>query len=201
MTYTLKNLCLCALNGAALYNLSTLHYQNYDRAKKHISPRIHPNDYPGLNEKLAPFFKRIGIRQEVRISASHSIASSAGSSALTKGALQILLQPELYELDKEACLTVLKHESSHLKNSDGVSTSLISFISSLGSALLSRPFYPRFRALSPSLIKIGLSLSPAVPAFVAGIVARDGFLRYTEIRADRFAIQESTNEELLGGEG
>lgn len=113
------------------------------------------------------------------------ICTAQGTNLFRKGDAVVSLAPGLHDKDKEACHWVMKHEISHIKNNDTFTMPLIGSISSTATAVFGTLTMPWFSATA-------LTISVGLTAFSL-------FSQWREGEADNFAIENSSNEELLGG--
>ena len=97
----------------------------------------------------------------------------------------IILNRGFYEIDKDACKWVIKHEISHIKNHDHFTISFVPLVCQLASSIFGMYY---------------LSFSSAyILALVVSVVSHSLFSLWREEKADDFAIENSSAEELKGG--
>ena len=97
----------------------------------------------------------------------------------------VTVAPGFYEADKDACSWIIKHELSHIKHNDHFTMLCVPCVCQLAAAIFGMCFLSFFPAL-------GL-------AYAVGLVSLVLFARWREAKADDFAIENSSNEELKGG--
>lgn len=101
------------------------------------------------------------------------------------GDAALMVAPGLYEADKDACSWIIKHEISHIKHNDLFTMQCIPCVCQLAASIFGM---------------CSLSLWPALGvAFTVGIVSQALFSQWREAKADDFAIENSSDEELKGG--
>ena len=149
-----------------------------------------PNfSWAGNSMKIAlqPFLEKMGVRRDLFVTESNvsSVCCAEGSNFFHRHA-GIHMLPNLYSEDKDVALFLAKHEISHIKHNDLFWIPCVNFICAIGVAIfLPSDHMSREQALA--LI--------AVISFVAMCL----YSQYVEQRADRVAIQESSQNELEGG--
>ncbi len=154
-------------------------------------PRYTPalNSLPGAHIKPAmqTFLDGAGIRKDLIFveTAIPGFCAAAGTNMFTKGDAAVIISPGFYEADRDACSWVMKHEISHIRHND----------------LFTKHLEPCICQLAASIFGMcALSVVPAVAlAFTVGIVSFVLFSRWREGKADDFAIENSSIEELKGG--
>ncbi len=143
-----------------------------------------------IKNELQPFFDRIGMRKDFIIieKVDSSLGSAVGSNFFTESDVVIFVSPGLWDIDKDACRWVIKHEAGHIKNNDLFMGNLVPAIFSTVAAISSKAFS-----------------IPVIPAFffTAGvtIVTDKIFSQYCEGKADDLAIKEGSPEELKAARG
>lgn len=140
-----------------------------------------------VKEEIQPFLDKEKIRKDLIVieTPNRGICSAKGTNLFRKGDALVMLAPGIHAEDKEACHFIIKHEISHIKNNDLFTIPLTASISSFAAAVFGTCTMPR---LSASL------LTAAV-----GIMALSLFSQWREGIADDFAIENSSDDELLGG--
>jgi len=113
------------------------------------------------------------------------LCMSMGTNFFTKGRAVIFVNPKFHNADKEACYWLIKHEISHIKNNDYFTMPLVTALCSLAATIFSAFLMPVIPVL---LVTISV-----------GYIAKTIFSQYRERKADDFAIDNSSNEELKGG--
>ena len=140
-----------------------------------------------LKADMQPFLDKSGVRKDLIFFETPNIGlcSAVGTNRFTKGAAIIRVAPGFCEADKEACSWSMKHEISHVKNDDLFLMYSVRCICQLAASFFGMSCLSFFPA-------IGL-------AWTVGIVSQALFIQRQEARADDFAIENSSNEELQGG--
>lgn len=162
------------------------------------SERIHKTDpryaevlsaLPGSHIKSAmqPFLDKAGIRKDLIFVETPNLGfcSASGTNMFRNGDAAVMVAPDFYEADKDACSWVMKHEISHIKYND----------------LFTMCGVPAVCQLAASIFGMcSLSFLPALGlAFTVGMVSQALFSKWREAKADDFAIENSSHEELKGG--
>jgi hypothetical protein len=170
--------------------LFTLPYFQAERAYrvatlKFSGPRPGARIDASIREKMQEFLEHSGIRQDlIFLEAGGALPTAAGTNIFMKGCAIITL-PEWLTLDENACSWMIKHELSHIKNSDAFTTLCISGTCQLAASI----FGMRYLSFWPAL---GL-------AYAVGETSDILSRRWREAKADDFAIENSSDEELKGG--
>ena len=140
-----------------------------------------------IKTAMQPFLDRTGMRKDLMFIESTNIGfcASAGTSMFKKADAAVLVAPRFYDVDKDACTWVVKHEIGHIKHNDNFIIPVVAGICQLVASIFGMCALPFFPAL-------GL-------AWTVGMVAYGLFSRWREARADDFAIENSSDEELKGG--
>lgn len=162
------------------------------------SEKIHKNDtrYKSLlkrvkgmhiKDALQPFLDAAKIRKDlIFCEALHfRFCAAAGTNMFLKQDAAIWVAPGFYEADQEACCWVMKHEISHIKYNDAFTTYCISGICQLAASIFGMCFLSLPAAL-------GLSVT-------IGCISYYLFSNWRKGKADDFAIENSSDEELKGG--
>lgn len=137
---------------------------------------------------MEDFLTKLGVRKDLEIieTWNEGLCAAQGSNSFKNGGV-ILSCPGFHETDEQAFQFVFKHEICHLKNNDELGIAIaqtLSFISSI------------------ALFRLGFGCTPMSTVFgtlCLNVIATRIFRHYLEKRADDFAIQHSTIEELKGG--
>ena len=140
-----------------------------------------------IKKKMQPFLDNVGIRKDIIFAETPNLGfcSGVGTNMFKKYDAAVMIAPGFYEADKDACTWVMKHEISHIKNNDGFTMSCVPGVCQLAAAVFGM---------------CSLSFLPALGvAFTVGIVSHSVFSQWREAKADDFAIENSTDEELKGG--
>jgi hypothetical protein len=140
-----------------------------------------------VKQQIQPFLEKNEIRTDLIVieTPNLGLCAAQGTNLFKKGDALVMLAPGFYEKDKNACLWVMKHELSHLKNNDAFTMPLIGSISSAAAAVFGTLTLPWFSA--------------ALLTVTVGITVFSLFSQWREGRADSFAIENSSGDELLGG--
>jgi Zn-dependent protease with chaperone function len=144
---------------------------------------------PGSHIKSAmqPFLDKAGIRKDLIFVEAPNIGfcSASGTDMFRNGDAAVVVAPGFYEADKDACSWVMKHEISHIKHNDPFTIHCVPCICQLAVSIFGM---------------CSLSFLPALGlAFTVGIVSQALFSQWREAKADDFAIENSSDEELKGG--
>ena len=157
------------------------------RTDPEYSDRLSRLEAKTVKAAMQSFLGTIGMRQDVIFleEANPGFCAAAGTNYFTKGQAAIKLEPGFYEADGAACIWLMKHEISHIKNNDAFTMNCIGFICQLAASIFGMYY---------------LSFFPACAlAYTVGYVALSIASRWREAKADDFAIENSTDEELKGG--
>jgi hypothetical protein len=142
---------------------------------------------------MEPFLNAAGIRNDIIIREENQklfglfelVGSTNGTNLFTRGDLVLFMPPGLYDVDREATRWLLKHEIAHIKHEDLLSCRLVTIISATAISILGMNF---------TSIPVTTILS-----FCASNFIKTYFTLWRDTVADTFAIERSSNEELLGG--
>lgn len=140
-----------------------------------------------LKETIQPFLDKEKIRKDLVVveSINDGICNAQGTNLFRKGDAVVQLAPGFHNKDKEACHWTLKHEISHIKNNDAFTIPLIGCISATAAAVFGTLTMPWFSATLLTTI-VGLTVFSLLS-------------KWREGKADDFAIENSSDDELLGG--
>jgi len=140
-----------------------------------------------IRSAMKTFLDMTGIREDLIFVETPNLGfcSAAGTNKFRNSDAAILVAPGFYEADKDACSWVMKHEISHIKHNDPFTMQCVPCICQLAASIFG------MRCLS-FLPAVGL-------AFTVGIVSHALFSQWREAKADDFAIENSSDEELKGG--
>lgn len=143
-----------------------------------------------INETLRPFFKKMGVREDIVVveSPSYLLMGACGTNYIPQGTLYLAFSSKICDVDRDACTFAMKHEVAHIIHDDPVRECLASLVCSLALGIL---FKTKKTKLSS---KEKLILTCSICALV-----KIAFSQYNERQADNSAIAESSTEELLGG--
>lgn len=139
-----------------------------------------------LLAKLQPFLNQIGIRKDLKIKERVSIglAEAFGTNSFKSGDAVIHTAPGMYEIDPQASSFILKHEISHIKDNDHVQACTLALVSTLAALQLTSSYDE--------------SISADVTA-TTGAISLFSCKVLQEVKADDFAIENSSIDELKGG--
>lgn len=164
--------CICKCTGVRDFS-KTSNKKNVQIAHSKIDKIIHKKD-----EKK--FFTELSI---IITESPYHFASAMGPNLSGKSA--ILISPSLIQADEQAAGFILKHELGHIKYRDYMMAELVPLICSLITSICT------------------LSTIHPIPAtgvtYLSAALSRIAYSRFYETRADDFACQYSTAEELEGG--
>lgn len=137
-------------------------------------------------QSLQPFLEKTGIRKDLKIkeTGNYGFAEALGTNYFTSSDTIIHTAPKFHEVDPHASSFVLKHEISHLKHNDHVAGCLFALIPTLAAIFLTS--------------STDESLAADITAF-AGASSLFAYKFYREMKADDFAIENSSIDELKGG--
>lgn len=160
---------------------------NIPHKKESAAYEHYLNRFPGHQRKLKlePFLERTGIRKDLRI-LEHPAAGygcAGGANCLTRDA--VIAINSQWSVDELTSTWILKHEIGHIKYNDLLVQPLLSIAVSMTAAAILTPMATPIPALLLTLVILKISQ-----------IVYD---RFSERRADDFAIQESSDEELKGG--
>lgn len=145
-----------------------------------------PSDSP-LEQAIGPFIENCGVRKDIKLVEVHNIhfCCAIGSNMFKNIDAIICLTPGFYEADKDACIFVIKHEISHIKNNDRLTNALVPGVYQLAASIFGM---------------CSLSFWPAVGvSYTVGLVSTYLCSQWRECSADDFAIENGSDEELKGG--
>ncbi len=140
-----------------------------------------------IKNEMQEFLDKARIRKDLIFveTPNLGICSASGTNFFKNGDAVIEVAPGFYEFDKDACKFVMKHEISHIKHNDFFTTLCVPCVCQLAASIFGMCF---------------LSFLPAlVVAFAVSIVSYALFSQWREAKADDFAIENSSVEELKGG--
>ncbi len=165
---------------------SMLLYGAYQSATYKDSETEHSLSDTLLLTKLQPFLHQIGIRKDLKIKEQLSIglAEAFGTNFFKSGDAVIHTAPHLHEIDPQASSFLLKHEISHIKDNDHVQACAVALVPTLAAWVLTSSYDE--------------SLSADITA-TAGAVSLFICKYLQEAKADDFAIENSSIDELKGG--
>lgn len=137
-------------------------------------------------QNLQPFLEKIGIRKDLKIkeTINYGFAEAIGTNYFTCSDAIIHTAPKFHQVDPNASSFVLKHEISHLKHNDHVTSCLFALVPTLAAIFLTS--------------SKDESSAADIIAFV-GACSLFACKYYQEMRADDFAIANSSIDELKGG--
>lgn len=148
-----------------------------------------------LKDEMKFLLKKERLRQDLvitKIAICHllpghvgELGAALGTNLFKNSQTLVVYTPGYLEKDKEACMFNLKHEICHIRDSDNFFHLLIPIIATSTTALLG------MYALSP--------VSTFVLASMVDFSTTQIFALWNEIKADNFAIKNSSTKELLGG--
>lgn len=177
------------INALIFTTISYNIYTNAQRIYTNItskSPSTEQTPYTTqILKKFKPFLDQIGIRKDLQIqeAITNSSASAKGSNFGAGNAI-IYMSPK-FQVDPEALSFNFKHEISHIKHNDLITTYALKILSNLSIlALIS------FCNTSPI---------ENIFALIAVNIPNLCFKLYREGKADDFAIAKSNTDELKGG--
>ena len=140
-----------------------------------------------VKEEIQPFLDKEKIRKDLIVVETpiSGMGAAQGTNLFRKGDAVVMLAPGFHAKDKEACHWVMKHEIGHIKNNDPFTIPLTGSISSFAAAVFGTCTMPW---LSATLLTVAV-----------GITALSLFAQWREGKADDFAIENSSDDELLSG--
>jgi Peptidase family M48 len=183
--------------AARIYNLSDFELPVF-RQDTFFPTIVHKNDtdynqvlqnQPGfhIKKKIEPVLQNENIREDlIVIERPHQGLSCAqGTNMFSNGDAVIVVEPGFYDMDPEACLWAMKHEISHIKNNDAFTIPFIGAVCSSAAAIFGSL---KMKWLPATILTISV-----------GVTVTKLFTRYREGKADDFAIENCSSDELLGG--
>jgi len=139
-----------------------------------------------IKNEIKEFMHQQGIRKDlifIELPPPY-LAAATGTNISPYGTAAVFLRTKFYETDKDACNFAIKHEISHIKHNDAFTMSFVPLVCQLAAAIFGLYY---------------LSFSYAVRlAVTAGFISNSLFSVWREEKADDFAIENSSNEELKG---
>lgn len=141
-----------------------------------------------VHADMGDYLEKQKIRQDLKIieMPNDGVCTAHGSNSFSNAAA-IICCPNFEQIDSHAFRWAFKHEISHLKHNDQLLIAIartVSFIASI------------------ALLHLGLGLQPLTTALLTlaiDVVCSKVFRNYVENRADHFANQHATTDELKGG--
>ncbi len=139
-----------------------------------------------IKNEIQPFLHQSEIRKDlIVIEQGYSgFCAALGTNIFTKSDAVIIVDSKLYTADKDACHFIIKHEISHIKHNDLFTRKCVPCVCQAVASI----FGMRFLSFFPAL---GL-------VFIVGLVSEALFSMWQEVRADDFAIENSSDAELKG---
>jgi hypothetical protein len=140
-----------------------------------------------IKKEILPFLEKKKVREDLIVveTVNIGVCSAKGTNMFRKGDAALLLAPGLHAKDKEACHWIMKHEINHIKKNDLFIAFLVGSVCSTAAAVFGT-------VTMPWLSTILLTGSVGMTAFSL-------FSQWRESKADDFAIENSSDQELLGG--
>jgi hypothetical protein len=143
---------------------------------------------PGSHIKSAmqPFLDKAKIRKDLIFVENLNLGfcSALGTNMFRNGDAAVIVAPGFYEADKDACSWLMKHEISHIKHNDPFTMLCVPCVCELAASIFGM---------------CSLSFLPALGVvFTVGNVSEALFSQWREAKADDFAIENSSDEELKG---
>ena len=160
--------------------------------------RIHKNDsryneilksLPGnhIKDAMQPFLDKVGIRKDLIFVEypNMGFCSAKGTNMFRKNDAAVIIAPDFYEASNDACSWMMKHEISHIKHNDTFTMSCVPGICQFAASIFGMCFLS--------------FLSTLGVVYTVGLVSQSVFSKWREAKADDFAIENSSDEELKGG--
>ena len=140
-----------------------------------------------IRKEIRPFLEQHKLRKDLVIGEQRCQEGfkSWGINFASWGDPVIVLYQGMHDIDPEACRAILKHEICHIKHSDACMGPLKRFFGAIAVAVLT---FRQTESYAGAIIGM----------MVAHKILRLAIGQYQERRADRFAIEHSTPEELKG---
>jgi hypothetical protein len=141
-----------------------------------------------IDESVEQVLDQADIRKDLvfsKILFLDTFAQAGGTNFFTNSGAAIFIIPDFPNADRDACNFILKHEIAHIKYNDIFTFKSIPAICQLSASIYGIRYLSFFRA-------VGLTYA----VFVGSLFS---WTTWRESKADDFAIQHSSNEELKGG--
>lgn len=140
-----------------------------------------------IKEKMQAFLKSVNVREDVLFyeTPNIGICTARGTNSFTQGVAEIDITPRFYETDPEACRFSIKHEISHIKHNDMLTMPGVAAVCQCVASVFGL---------------IYLAFVPAVAlTYAVSLISSSLHSTWRETKADDFAIENSSDEELKGG--
>jgi hypothetical protein len=175
--YYLPSVVSCCLFGGSFKQLFQSIPDDVDRDKD-------------LEDEIRPFLQDHGVRDDVKILIGDRVCPLAlGANIFRYFSANIFLNKSELSADRERAFFCLKHEIGHIKNNDIIKNNLVFLV-----ALISLPLLCSYAPPEATSQIVATFASTLLLLKITSL-----FSRYREARADDFAIQTCTDNELLGG--
>lgn len=204
---SIKSFCTLNILGALItgYRAHQTSHLQLSTPLTQYSTRQHP-----LTPELRIFLRSQGTREDLLILDAPVLGLALGGNDYRSGDAAIVLDRKFYQKDREAACFITKHELSHIKHNDVIILNRI-LAASLFAFAIADAIYaarnPTDKSPKTSLLaKIG-NVTKRVFCRFAGNLIKGSLIKvpqifyslYVEGRADNFAIQHSSIEEIKGG--
>lgn len=156
----------------------------------HKSPKTHESAFlpeKEIQAELEPLLKKSGLRKDILLTQGLSFGSACaeGTNISPIGGATIHIAPFLYSTDKNACSWIIKHELCHIKKNDSITYPLMKSLCLLAAFVFGQKYLSKLSAYR-------LALAITIVSFIL-------FSKRQEAKADDFAIENSSEDELKGG--
>ncbi len=140
-----------------------------------------------IKSAMQPLLDKAKIREDLIFVEYPNLGfcRALGSNFFRKADAAIMVAPGFYEADKDACIWMMKHEISHIKHNDMFRIQAVLFVCQLAASIFG------MRSLS--------FYSACWVSSAVSIASLALFSQWIEAKADDFAIENSSDEELKGG--
>lgn len=194
---------LISMTFRACYHLYQIYHETHlNRESLRGFPLFFEENHPTIERitnVLRDFLNIQGIRNDLVIGRYNGPGQAFGTNYFTGGEAIIALSPMFYINNENGMIFTAKHEIAHIKNNDLFKFHLLTVICSLSVMIFSFCFLPVFTWHIPNI--------PNIPTFflliftyqwVVNLISLP-YIYYAELRADNFAIANSSADELRGG--
>ncbi len=167
---------------------STKGHITYQKDSQAYIDKVNKLQQSKLNVYFQDFLNNHEIRKDLIVmeQVNAGFCAASGTNYFTNGDARVFVAPGLFDLDTDVYGFAVKHELGHIKNNDMFACPLIKSI--CGVAVVVFSLYLRFSF---------------IPTFIGSPIVTDiimnNFFQYVEGKADDFALETCSNQELEGG--
>lgn len=153
-----------------------------------------------IKRDMQSFLGQHGIRNDLNIWAfDQCLDTRAVGTNFAGGSVpSIVVDSKMYNIDKDACYSIMKHEISHLKNNDSFYIDLAGAVTSLAAAIFFLFKIMSITQVIPLAVTLIVGFASTNLIVIIGVVTSTIFSCYREAKADDFAIAHGSDDELKG---